>query len=233
MGQLSRREPMSMVSQFFRAPQRAPHAAAHNWYAHAVLDEAVREFAAAYARGVLVDIGCGSKPYEPLCAPFVQEHIGVDHLAGDSVDIVASAYQTGMPDASADTVLMSEVLEHLEEPAAALREVARVLRPGGHLMLTVPFLWHIHERPRDFYRYTEFGLRHLLNADFEVLELRALSGFVGTFAQLSCYVTRGRRPKIAVRAMHEVLQRLAWAWRERDVRTDYTCNYAVAARRRG
>jgi SAM-dependent methyltransferase len=80
------------------------------------------------------------------------------------------------------------VLEHLEEPEAAIRECHRVLRPGGTAIYTVPFIWHLHEEPRDFFRYSKYGLRYLFEkVGFEIVELRALSGFWVTFGQLFVY----------------------------------------------
>ena len=69
-----------------------------------------------------------------------------------------------VPGGSYDTVLCSEVLEHVADPAAALAEIRRVLKPGGQLVLTVPFLGRLHEEPHDYYRFTRHGLRTLLEA---------------------------------------------------------------------
>jgi SAM-dependent methyltransferase len=59
-------------------------------------------------------------------------------------------------------VVSFQVIEHLPEPITFLGECLRILKPGGHLFLTVPFMWHIHEEPYDYFRYTKFGLRHIL-----------------------------------------------------------------------
>ncbi len=68
--------------------------------------------------------------------------------------MLATAYEIPLEDGSFDTVLMTEVLEHLEEPARGLAEAGRLLRPGGKLILTTPFMWPLHEEPRDFFRYS-------------------------------------------------------------------------------
>jgi SAM-dependent methyltransferase len=80
------------------------------------------------------------------------------------------------------------VLEHLEEPEKAVRECFRVLKPGGVALYSVPFIWHLHEEPRDFYRFSKYGLSYLFDkAGFEIVEIKALSGFWVTFGQLLVY----------------------------------------------
>lgn len=164
----------------------------HKRFIRSTLREAIRGRAAIHAHGRLIDIGCGTKQYERLLAPYVTEHVGVDHALGThgltKVDIVSSAYDIPVADASFDTALMTEVLEHLDEPLAALVECARILRPDGMLILTAPFIWHLHEEPRDFFRYSGYGLAHLLDsAGFEVVEVSSLGGFWTTFGQLLVY----------------------------------------------
>lgn len=164
----------------------------HKRFVRKTLRDAIRARAKQHASGRLIDIGCGSKQYEHLLAPYVTKHVGVDQAGSPHgathIDIVASAYEIPVESGSFDTALMTEVLEHLEEPQAALRECARVLRPGGVLILTAPFIWHLHEEPRDFYRYSKYGLEHLLvTAGFEIVEMTALGGFWTTFAQLLAY----------------------------------------------
>ena len=84
----------------------------------------------------------------------------IEHLAG-SVDVVADAHHLPFADASADTLMLVEVLEHLHGPETFFERAHAVLRPGGRLVVTVPYMFHEHGDPYDFYRYSEGGLRHL------------------------------------------------------------------------
>lgn len=85
-------------------------------------------------------------------------------MYGARPDIFADASRLPLHDASIDTVILLEVLEHLRHPAQVLSEIARVLRPGGHLLLTMPFLYPVHDAPHDYQRYTCHGLARELEA---------------------------------------------------------------------
>ena len=90
-----------------------------------------------------------------------------------------------------DHVVLTQVLEHVPEPARVLAELHRVLKPGGTLWLTAPFFYAEHERPYDFFRYTQFGLRRLLeSAGFEVLEVEWMEGYLGTLSYQARLMSR-------------------------------------------
>jgi SAM-dependent methyltransferase len=153
----------------------------------------VRELGPRYLSGRLVDIGCGYKPYERDLRGIVKEHVGVDYQETpydlNRVDIVATAYSIPVADGTFDCALATEVLEHLEDPFAAVSEWFRIVRPGGCLLVTTPFIWGIHDEPRDFFRFSPFGLRHVIeSAGWEIVEIRHLGGFWTTFGQLLAYV---------------------------------------------
>jgi SAM-dependent methyltransferase len=155
-------------------------------------DRELRNSASGYLRGRLIDIGCGTKPYEELLAPYVAAHIGVDHEGTihdkSKIDLLGTAYDIPAEDEDFDSALCTAVLEHLEEPEQALRECFRVLKHGAHAIYSVPFIWHLHEEPRDFYRYSKHGLKYLFEkTGFEIIEIKALSGFWVTFGQLFVY----------------------------------------------
>jgi ubiquinone/menaquinone biosynthesis C-methylase UbiE len=157
--------------------------------AHMVVTRAGRQiqaFASRYLTGRLLDIGCGEKKKQFLVGESVTQYVGLDHRDSlhdlNNVDIVGTAYEIPAPDASFDSVLCTAVLEHLEEPLDALKESFRILKSGGYALYTVPLFWHLHEEPRDFYRYTRYGLEHLFHkAGFVVVETIPLSGFWITF----------------------------------------------------
>jgi SAM-dependent methyltransferase len=144
-----------------------------------------------YACGVLVDIGCGLCPYHKLFTPYIRHYIGVDYPPHQGItariDGMIHADSLFMPlrDASVDTVLSTQVLEHVPDPTQMLGEARRILRPGGILIMTAPFVWAEHEVPRDFYRYTSYGLRHLLtHVGLRPLVVEPLDGLYAVLGQL-------------------------------------------------
>lgn len=86
-------------------------------------------------------------------------------------DIVGDLHIYNFETSSFDTIVMSEVLEHLHTPHLGIKNVYKTLKPGGKLILTTPFIFPIHDRPYDYYRYTKYGLKYLLS-DFEDVEIK-------------------------------------------------------------
>jgi SAM-dependent methyltransferase len=115
--------------------------------------------------GAVLDLGAGTKPYAPIYERYFESSTSVDvpHSPHDihDVDILASADDLPLQTGSFDCVICTEVLEHCPEPSKVLGEIARVLKPGGRVFLTTPFLRPLHEMPHDYYRYTPSGLVQL------------------------------------------------------------------------
>jgi SAM-dependent methyltransferase len=204
-----------------------------------IYDRELRRCAASYLSGQLIDIGCGAKPYKDLLAPYVTQHIGVDHEGTlqdkSGIDLFGTAYRIPAEDASFDSAICTSVLEHLEEPELALRECLRVLRSGGVAIYCVPFIWHLHEEPRDFYRFSRYGLEYLFEkVGFRIVELKALSGFWGTFGQLFVYnlyrVNRGPlRWFRIIDAAGVVIQGISYVLDRVDKTEQWTCGYVLVA----
>ncbi len=205
-------------------------------------DRAVLDRGHRFLRGRLIDIGCGSKPFRDRLAPCVDEHVGLDHEETfhdkSNIDLWGSAYEIPTENESFDSALCTAVLEHLEEPEAAIRECHRVLKPGGIALYTVPFIWHLHEEPRDFFRYSKYGLAYLFDkAGFELVEIAALSGFWVTFGQLFVYnLYRFNRGPLRwfgiVPACGYALQGLAYVLDRVDRTEAWTWMYLVVARKK-
>lgn len=84
-----------------------------------------------------------------------------------------------------DAILCTQVLEHVAEPSSVVGEFRRLLRPGGRLWMVAPLVWFLHEQPYDYYRYTSYGLRHLLErAGFIDIEITPQQNAFSTLAQL-------------------------------------------------
>ncbi len=161
----------------------------------AVHIEPVLRRSRAHVTGTLLDVGCGRRPYEEMFRGHATRYVGMDRprRAEDArPHVVGDAEALPFASGSVDTVLATELVEHLPRPEAFLAEAARVLRRPGALILSAPFMEPLHEEPRDFYRFTAFGLRALLGRHgFEVVELWPKGGWwsvvLGSFVTQTLY----------------------------------------------
>jgi len=159
------------------------------WIVRRILDREVERMAAGL-KGAVLDIGAGPQPYRDLLyRSGVKRYVALDwvkSLHGMGMDVAADVAGLPFVGESFDGVLCTQVLEHCPDPARALAEVARVLRPGGRLLISVPFLFQVHELPWDYYRYTHEGIRHLLaGAALSLVEMRRQGGAVVVIAILA------------------------------------------------
>lgn len=160
------------------------------WLEMRHLDSAVRHLTS-HASGVMLDVGVGERPYGSLFSPHVKRYFGLEyppvvfgnlnpdlwdyiHVVHGIIDIFGDAHVLPIADASVDTILSLEVLEHVPDPDRCVAEMARALRPGGKLLITVPFVSPLHQLPYDFRRFTPAGLEKLLSRyGLEIEELRS------------------------------------------------------------
>ena len=131
---------------------------------------AFRTIAAPALDGKVLDIGGGLGPYrEQIDA---SRYFSMEINPSLRPHIVGSASELPVRTNAIDSALCNEVLEHLPEPVAAVREIYRALRPGGRAYVTVPFLWCLHYEPHDYYRFTGHALRRMLETEgFTILRL--------------------------------------------------------------
>jgi SAM-dependent methyltransferase len=160
-----------------------------------------------HAHGRLIDLGCGDSPFRDVLLTRVTAYDSLDLFPeGRGLTYVADIQDmAAVPDNAYDTALCLEVLEHVPDPFRAAREIARILAPGGVLIVSVPHLSRLHAEPHDYFRYTRYGLRRVLEqAGLEVIELRQ-RGAVFTFLghQLSTLV-------LTLTWGIPVLRRIAW-----------------------
>jgi len=130
------------------------------------------EFIAKYSnryQGKLVDIGCGNKPYIDYFS-HVKKTIGID-IADNEADILANAKFLPVKSNSIDIVLCNQVIEHEYEPEKIVVEISRILRERGVLILSAPQMGRLHGEPNDYYRYTKWGLKYLLEKNGMKIEI--------------------------------------------------------------
>ena len=190
--------------QLFRKPKRALSAK----LTRVTLDRFIESHA---GTGLTLDIGAKTGPY----ADWFPNRVSLDIEARDGIQIVSDAQALSLADEVFDVVLCTEVLEHLPEPQRAIDEMYRVLKPGGRLLLTTRFLFPIHDAPHDYFRYTKYGLRHLMRA-FVIESLEEETTTVGTLAVLLQRLGMQTEPPggRVFRAVWLVAAQLArpWSW---------------------
>lgn len=162
-------------------------------------------------RGLVADIGAGCAPYKQLVldVPAVTGYLAVD-LQGSlyrQPDLFWDGQRLPLRDGSAGSVLATEVLEHCEAPERFLAECWRVLAPGGACLLTMPFLWPLHDIPHDAFRYTPWTLERLLrSAGFDSVEITPTGGYDAAMAQmLGLYIRRRSRSRFYIRFLRPLL----------------------------
>lgn len=128
-----------------------------------------------FISGDILDVGCGQKPYQYLFS--FNKYIGMDvkqsghNHTNENIEVYYDGNKFPLENNSFDSVISNEVFEHVFNPQEHLSEIYRVLKPGGKVLMTVPFLWDEHEQPYDFARYSSFGLKHLFeNNGFKIIE---------------------------------------------------------------
>jgi ubiquinone/menaquinone biosynthesis C-methylase UbiE len=213
-----------------------------NFLVNTIFENNFLELANKYISGKMIDLGCGVKPYEEMLSHLVAQHIGVDHelTVHDkaNIDLFGTAYSIPTEDNVFDSAICTAVLEHLEEPEMAIRECFRVLKKGGHAIYSVPFIWQLHEQPRDFYRYSKYGLQYLFEkVGFEVVDIRPLSGFAVTFIQLHLYIIKGKFEKGIIKKIGIIklysylMQRFGLFLNKRDNTKEWTWMYTITVKK--
>jgi len=148
------------------------------------LEREIEAFADSLAPGALVlDAGAGDQVYRPKFHR--QEYESADFEQVDKAyaksTYVCDLTRIPVEDGRFDAIVFSQVMEHLPEPREAIRELRRVLKPGGKLFFSAPFFYEEHEIPYDFFRYTQYAIRNMFEeASFSVERLDWLEGYLGT-----------------------------------------------------
>jgi SAM-dependent methyltransferase len=137
----------------------------HHYIALSFMADWMGTVATKVARGVFLDYGCGGQPYRELFASRIERYIGADIVPAANItpDIVfAPGEPLPLPGASVDTILSTQVLEHVADYQAYLEDCRRLLKPQGYLIITIPMQWRHHEAPADYWRFTRYGISHVL-----------------------------------------------------------------------
>jgi SAM-dependent methyltransferase len=217
----------------------------YNYYLMTLLRRAFEEQIHKYLEpgrpACLVDFGCGSRPYEELFHGRAQ-YVGVDLADNPKADVHATPGRPiPLPDGTADMVLSTQVLEHVVDVEGYLGECARMLKPGGVLLLSTHGFWTFHPYPTDVRRWTCQGLRmDVEKQGFRVETVRGCLGPLAYTTQLRLQLLRGAlyqmgrvtQPLIAACCtVAQVLMMLEDAVTPREIGQQNSAIYVVAARK--
>ena len=181
--------------------------------------------------GRVIDVGCGMQPYRKLLGPKVTQYVGVDR-AGPLCrpDVEGDALSLPFDDASFDSLMCTQVLEHVTDARRALASMARVLKRGARIVLTAPGTWPAHEVPYDFARFTRWGLQEMLaEAGFEDVHIGAQGGTWATIGQMLAMEVHHHSPfRLLVPLINRCFGMLE---RRGGAREDLVLNWLVTARK--
>jgi len=143
----------------------------------------VQKFAP-YLSGTVLDVGSGSfRRYERFLV--CEKYLTLDPNPNSGADIISPAEKIQLADASVDSIISTQTLEHVVDPWAVVSEFSRIIKPEGYCLVTVPLWGNLHEEPVDFWRYTKYGLTSLFErAGFSVIVIDQRGGFFTTSAQM-------------------------------------------------
>jgi len=137
-----------------------------------------------FVQGNTLDLGAGTAKYKEDILRYAEKYTACDVEPGKGIDVVCDVHKLPFKDEEFETIVCTQVFEHVKEPWVVAEEAYRVLKKGGRILFTVPFCEINHDMPRDFYRYTEEGACHL----FERVGMKILKSgsYGGPAAVLLC-----------------------------------------------
>lgn len=154
-----------------------------NWY---YLKNSMLYASKKYIRGICIDIGSGNSPYKKYLKN-VSKYISLDKKDTNATthkeninSIDGDARDLPFDNDYADSIILNQVLEHVYEYEKVLDEINRVLKPSGKFIISIPFIYHIHAEPNDYFRFSEYGIKKLLkNKGFKIIQF-SYNGYFGT-----------------------------------------------------
>ena len=137
----------------------------------------------------ILDVGCGIKPYESLFKGAY--YVGIDIEGGGhkdekkKIDILFDGKNIPFDEKSFDLIICTQVLEHTLDYEYLLKEMYRVLKDDGILLITAPLVWNEHEIPYDFFRFTKFAYKEIFSKiGFKIITIQPTTTFFATIGQL-------------------------------------------------
>ena len=198
----------------------------HGWFADRIIREYLKR-AVPYLKGRLLDAGCGQQPYRSML--LCDDYQGAD--IGDGFNIMEINFRSN----SFDSILCTQVLEHVSDVEGALRELYRVLKSDGYLCITIPFMVRLHGIPNDYWRFSEYGIEYCLKqSGFKKVMIEPMGGFLTAQCFLWNYFLYEKilkYSKIASRLFSLVMNPIFWIIFRLDIDKSTPFNYIAIAQK--
>lgn len=203
------------------------------------LHRTVTGFLQKYAMGRILDVGAGTLAWKYIALRYCQSYESIDFKrTHPELSHIGSIESMPLPSDHYDSALSVQVLEHVPDTDTALREVYRVLKPGGIFVLSVPHYCYLHNEPYDFYRFTKYGIATVLKrAGFRVLNVSSAGGFFSFLHHVVGTALVGLSHGIPIIAAaifkmnYWTGKGAVWLDRHWDIRELMALNYVVAAQK--
>lgn len=179
----------------------------------------------------ILDIGCGNKPFYPFFFHKSELYLGTDIAVSDSVDIISYGEHLPFHNESFDLLLCTQVLEHVKNPKKAADEMYRVCKKDGVVIASMPFVWEIHDVPKDYWRFAEDGVKLLFN-NFESVDLMHNGNSIQSLIQIVNTFINKKSPNTHTKKLiFKVTNNLSLFLEDRINNYGLTPNYTIIAKK--
>jgi SAM-dependent methyltransferase len=172
----------------------------------------VVEYCQKYIKGKTLDFGAGNAKYRDIIKLAADKYVTFDLIPGPNIDVVGDVLNSPFADNEFDTVISTQVLEHVEKPWLMIKEIARILKRGGNCILTVPFLVPYHPDPQDNFRFTREGLINMFKTEgFELVESGTYGGLFTVLSEFIhfCFFDPYKKAKFGSTTVVNFIQKIA------------------------
>ncbi|MBW1679180.1 MAG: class I SAM-dependent methyltransferase [Deltaproteobacteria bacterium] len=179
----------------------------------------------------ILDVGCREKPYFPFFASKTRNYFGVDIQIGPEVDAVFNGDALPFPDEMFDVVINTQVLEHTPDPHSLMDEMARVMKKGGWIIISAPFVWEIHNYPADYWRFSDQGIKELMK-NFHRVTIEPCGNTAQCLLQtFNLFIDRTVSRLWFKRKLFKIVNTISEIWAVRSSDRLLPANYLVSGRK--
>lgn len=138
-----------------------------------------------HVRGRVLDLGAGMAKYKKIIAKNTTDYIACDVKKNENIDTVCDVTNLNFQPESFDTVISTQVFEHVDNPFIVTQEIKKVLKTGGIAIITAPFMFPYHSDPKDNFRFSREGLEEIFKSfDFEIIDSGIYGGFFMVISEM-------------------------------------------------